>query len=114
MHARLLSLFCDPAAAPLLAGACPGGRFSPARLFKAVYCSNLLRNGEFLERTNSTRARGAGGGARSVTWVSAPGGFAGRGAAVVVALVARAAACTPRRGMRRRGRPTSCAAHVTR
>lgn len=69
MHPRLLALFSKaPAPCGRLALTDAGQRYSPARLFKAVYCTNLLRNGEFLERTNSTRA--AGGGGRSVAWVS--------------------------------------------
>jgi hypothetical protein len=67
MHPALLRFFSEqPAAAPLLVH---GEAYSPARLFKAVYCSNLLRNGEFLERTNSTRSTCSGGSARSMTWV---------------------------------------------
>ncbi|GBF93338.1 hypothetical protein Rsub_06376 [Raphidocelis subcapitata] len=77
MHPALLRLYSEsPGGAltvggALAAGGAPtagGERYAPARLFKAVYCTNLLRNGEFLERTNSTRAPEAGGG-RSVTWV---------------------------------------------
>jgi hypothetical protein len=69
MHPALLQLYAEqPAPAPLVID---GDAYSPARLFKAVYCTNLLRNGEFLERTNSTRSTAGGAGARSVTWVSA-------------------------------------------
>jgi hypothetical protein len=77
MHAKLLRLFSDPFAATVLIEARPGSVCSPARLFKAVYCCNLIRNGEFLERTNSTRGCNPGGSGRSVTWVSRGGQMRG-------------------------------------
>jgi hypothetical protein len=57
----------DPTAAAIAAVAAV--RLSPARLFAALYGSNLLLNGSFLERLNSHK-----GPNRRLVWVSEGGG----------------------------------------
>ena len=98
MHPKLLALVapggggggggggCAPAPAPACSACGHGGGVSPARLFKGVYCTCLLRNGEFLERANSARVAAAAAAAPAPA--AAPGG--GRSAAWVATLNARA------------------------